>query len=215
MRHLTLLAAACLLAAFNAPADPPEVSDRCTCIVAQLRNGWCGPCATGYLAGVPIRSAIFFESLDPHGHDVEIDTLECPRCRAAASRNDYCDECRRGFSAGQLHVSKISWLLARGEAMRLELLGCAACRGRVEETFDAAARGAAGPGPAWCEACRAGMVGNVAIRRRADFGAARLEFERFLRALREVPRCEYCAVAAIYDATCPACRITWCDGWPE
>ena len=58
------------------------------------------------------------------------------------------------------------------------------------------------------------MVGNVEIRNREDFQVAAMEYDKLLKAREAVLRCEMCAVAMIYDGTCPSCKITYKDGKP-
>ncbi len=130
---MTAFALALALALALAPPLAPAAlghslaaPDWCTCEENQRAAGWCGPCATGYVAGQEVRSATLFEAIDTHGHEVDVSSLECPGCKTAASRNDICATCDRGIVDGRIYASKLSYYLALGEAKNAAEIAAAA-----------------------------------------------------------------------------------------
>ena len=192
---LVLLGVALLLLA------PPLIADEvCMCADARLVNGWCAAHEVGYVAGLEIRSADLFEALDAHGHQFDPDRLGCARCRDAYPEG-YCEEHHRGFIDGLTYFSTLTYHLAKGRAKSSAEITCPVCRNHSESH-------------GWCSKCEVGMVGNVEIRNRKDFQIASEEYDKLLEARQTAVRCEMCAVAMIYDGTCPSCKITYKDGEP-
>lgn len=203
----------------------------CTCARAKLRNGWCSACRVGYVAGIPVRSAMLFEALDAHGHDIDPSSIECAECRAAIGADGFCPTCRRGFVQGQLYFSRLTYAIAKGSFADPAAISCLRCRGileaepaRAQRRIDAIKdhrppRASAVPGgstarfgddeAAWCGDCRIGYVGNVAFRDRAMLAVGRAECDRLLRAIAMADRCASCAVAFFMGARCPRCRIDY------
>ena len=78
---LAVLAAVLLLM----PPPHPDRLKPCRCAPAKLHNGWCRPCAVGYVAGVKIKSHLLFEDLDAHGHQFDPAMIECESCHQAST----------------------------------------------------------------------------------------------------------------------------------
>jgi hypothetical protein len=111
-----------------AASPPPRDPSACACAAARLANGWCAACGVGHVASVEIRSAILFEALDAHGHEIDAASLRCESCRAAERDDGFCSACRCGFVGGQLYFTRLTWLLARGEQRGPETIECRTCR---------------------------------------------------------------------------------------
>lgn len=191
---LVLLAAAACAAAAG-------VESCLLCRTAREFNGWCELHATGYVANVPIRSALLYETLDAHGHSLDLSTFTCPSCRRAIETDGFCEEHRIGFLHQQAFFSWLTWELARAEKLPAESLTCATCR-----------RNAARHG--WCDRCRLGLVGTAAIRDPEEWRRMARTIDLLEAAIRETARCEQCALAMVTDTECPVCRITWKEGKP-
>jgi hypothetical protein len=202
---MTIPLAALLALILSGPAPAPIGGD-CTCAAARLANGWCDPCAIGYVASVEVRSKMLYEFLDAHGHDIKPASIECGSCQAALETDGFCERCRWGFVDKKLYFSRLTYQLARGEVKDVSKLTCRACAKNA-----AKAKLPLDP-HRWCEQCKVGMVGNVAFKEKKDFEAASRELDRLLRAVRATQRCEQCAVALMQDATCLACGITYKNG---
>lgn len=124
MRPLLLLAILALLVAPAArpafvaahPVPRAAAADLCTCAAARAENSWCAVCKAGYVAGVRMASAELFEVIDAHGHAIDADHMPCAQCRAAYAAAGWCDDHATGFAGGRGYVSRLAWLLARGDA---------------------------------------------------------------------------------------------------
>lgn len=90
----------------------------CVCAAAEVTHGWCEACGVGYVASLRIPSALLYELLDPHGHDVDLSAVSCNTCHAAMAANEYCETHAIGYSEGRAYVTRLSYLLARGEPVR-------------------------------------------------------------------------------------------------
>lgn len=191
-------AAALLFPLLLAPLSIAE--EVCTCADARLVNGWCEAHDVGYVAGLEIRSAELFGTLDAHGHQLDPSRLRCAQCRDAHP-DGYCAEHHIGFVDGLAYLSTLTYHLAQGHAKGSSEITCPICRNNAESH-------------GWCSKCEVGMVGNVEIRNRLDFEVASGEYDRLLKARETAVRCEMCAVAIIYDSECPFCKITFKDGVP-
>ncbi len=168
-----------------------------SCAEREGKDGWCEPCAVGYLAGTPIESQTVFEALDAHGHDFLPEFITCASCRAAMPVEGFCFECLRGFWRGKLYFSQLSYQIARGErSVELDCETCGELRG----------------GSGWCEVSKRGWIGNVAIDERGDFDLAAEAYRILLAALEELERCELCAASMAIDGICPTCRIAYESG---
>lgn len=204
MRYFVVLVVLALLSGLTPIGDENE----CSCEQGRTRSIWCVLHGVGRVAGVEIRSKLLFETLDAHGHELNVDGLRCAACRFAARNDAWCGDDHLGFVNGQAYFSKLTWLLAKGEPIDPGTLECAVCRAQAEcRTLPLTEDG-------WCEACGAGMVGNVRFRDRETFNKARRQFERLLRAVEKSAECEGCAAAMFYDGRCPICRIEYKDGKP-
>ncbi len=183
-------------AAWTAVADA-HPQPHFNCRMAATSNGWCQVCRVGYIATVEIRSAQLFEALDAHGHDIpDPMAMDCVVCREAFSTDGYCYDCRIGFVGGHGYFTKLTYLLAKGEAPDPAKVTCGVC---------AKADG-------WCTVCGQGMVGNVVFSDKKDYAAARKQFELLLRAVKESERCEMCSILLFYGGVCRACDITYRNG---
>lgn len=137
---------ALLFAAWDSTRRPAGESAAATCSCEQerLRNGWCEACRIGYVAATEIRSKELYDTLDAHGHDVDVAGLACSDCRDAARADGFCGTHGRGFVGGRAYLSRLAYHLARGEteAVQDELA-------LVARAVETAAR---------CELCAAAMV---------------------------------------------------------
>jgi hypothetical protein len=172
---------AILLAAGPGPDD-------CGCAKARQTHGWCSACGVGYVAGMRIASAKLYEAVHPHGHDIDPRSVRCEGCRRAIATDGYCDACRMGFVGRQAYFSRLTYCLAKGKTGG----GCAACRGDA-------------PQPRWCDRCGAGRLGNVSLQRKEVYLEACRGYGRLRWAMRELARCETCAVAMYCDGVCVKC----------
>jgi hypothetical protein len=180
---------------------PVQASAGCACEAAKALNTWCDACKVGYVAGIRIESALLYEELDAHGHDIDPDRIECPSCRKALAADGFCHRCNIGFVNEQAYLSKLAYNLALGERVDPDSLTCETCR-----------RNAGRYG--WCDRCHVGMVGNVRIRDRGQYARAVVAYETVLAAIERLPKCWICAAAMINDGYCVKCRIRYRDGKP-
>lgn len=174
--------------------------------MAATANGWCRPCRVGYLATVEIRSKKLFEAIDPHGHDLRPEGMQCGGCREAWATDGYCYDCRIGYVDGHGYFTKLTYHLAKGDARDPATLTCGVCAAAAADTKLPPA------GAGWCDACERGMVGNVEFRDRKDYDAARKQFDLLLRAVKESERCEMCSMLLFYGGVCRSCDITYRNG---
>jgi hypothetical protein len=182
----------------------------CDCPIFQLYGGWCETCNVGYVAGLKIPSKMMFETLHNHGHDVDLRHLECKSCRSALHTGGFCHLCRIGYVEGQGYFSMLAYQLARGKAKRLEQITCETCRANASS--GAKPRGTDTESTPWCDKCKLGMLGNVAIYDRAGFDSALPDFRRLLLGLAHLDKCENCAIAIAFNGMCPDCRIEYHEG---
>ncbi len=203
---MVLALSAAGLAAEEQPVEPAsgpmtEAPPGCTCAAAVRANGWCALHKVGYLASIPVRSELLFETLDAHGHDLDLSTFECESCRKAIATEGFCEEHRVGFVRGLAYFSRLTYELARGVPMDLESLTCPVC-----------IRNAATYG--WCDEHGLGMLGSTGVRDRAGYERAVKAIEILKLAVQEAERCERCAVAMVSDSDCPYHRVLYKDGKP-
>ncbi|MFQ5412648.1 MAG: hypothetical protein ACE5EC_10125 [Phycisphaerae bacterium] len=183
-----LLVAIMIVCGCNAPSATICES----CIEAKRHHQWCEACDVGYVAGVPIPSRLLFETLDAHGHDLDLASITCPTCKAAIEADGFCAACGIGWCHKQAYFSRLTYWLAQGERRDTAGLTCNTCRRSAMKT-------------GWCDACGLGWVGNTAFRNRSAFDAAQPEYDRLSAALKTLDRCEHCAVALWTDTTCFDC----------
>lgn len=188
-----------LLAGLGIAVQPPPGDGACTCAQARLKHQWCAACKVGYVAGVRIESALLYEEIDAHGHDIDPAKIECPSCQKALAQDGYCEKCRMGFVRRQAYLSRLTYFVAKGETRDPATISCKTCRKNAESH-------------GWCDECAVGMVGNVALKRREDFEPAARAYDVLRAAVSTLKRCETCAVAMILDGRCPTCRISYRDG---
>ena len=175
--------------------------ETCTCTQAREAHGWCEACGVGYIADVPLDSRYLWETLDAHGHQLNIDNLGCSECKTAAATDGFCEQSRMGFLAGEAYFSRLTWLLAKAERDEPETLDCPTCR-----------KHAAGSG--WCERHSVGRVGRWTLHDRSEFEALAHEMRILVTANDAALRCEHCAAAIVTNTECPFCRIRYRDGEP-
>lgn len=176
------------------PAHDPDAP--CTCESAMLTNGWCRQCNVGYVAGHLVESALLFETLDPHGHEIDLDALACGSCRQAQKHDGFCESCGMGFINGLTYFTALTHALATGDVTRVNDVACPACRVNAS-------------GSGWCADCARGHVGNVSFADRDAYSRAASEFAVLQRAIAHVPTCEICACAMVVYRSCPHCLISY------
>ena len=183
------------------PDDALTAPAFCTCAAAKVTNGWCEAHGIGYVALVPIRSRMLYETLDAHGHTLDLGTFQCPSCKKAIESDGFCVEHRVGFVKKQAYFSRLTYELARGESRDPATITCPVCRKNAESH-------------GWCSKCKLGMVGTTAIRDKKAYEAVANAIEILTAATKAIERCEDCAVAMVTDTQCPRCRITYKNGKP-
>jgi hypothetical protein len=185
------------------PTAPLAIAEEvCMCADARLVNGWCEAHEVGYVAGLEIRSAELFETLDTHGHVIAPEFIRCAKCLEARQTDGFCEEHRMGFVEGLAYLSPLTYHLAKGEIKQdLDGIACPVCK-RNAESYG------------WCPKCNVGMVGHVEIRDTASFEKLLRAYDTLLSARETVARCELCASAMVVDGRCPVCKIAYKDGQP-
>jgi len=183
------------IAAVRAPAD-------CTCAKVSHDGGWCAACKVGYVAGVKIKSAMLFEAVDAHGHDIIPERIKCETCKKAMASDGYCERCRMGFVDKQAYLSRLTYHVAKGRTTKTSDLACGTCRKNAKST-------------GWCDACGRGMIGHIAVDRHDEFVKAAKAFRRLLEAIRKLSECETCAVAQFTGGRCRKCNISYSQPPPR
>ncbi len=178
------------------PGSDPQAP--CTCTTDRFYNGWCWHCNVGYIAGHQIRSPMLFETLDPHGHELDRDTLE-RICPDALRRDQWCEASAMGFVRGKTYFTRLTYGLAMGTPTDVPGLACEVCRAHGDDT------------PGWCESCRRGIVGNILLSDRALFDQTAQEYRNLFLAIEREPACQTCAQAMVAHTWCPKCKISY--GW--
>lgn len=171
----------------------------CRCTLTRQTGGWCGKCKVGYLAGVRVESAGFFEALDAHGHDIDPAMVRCDTCRKAYESYGFCERCMIGFVRKQAYFSRLTYYLARGEVKDPKKLTCTTCVRNRDSS-------------GWCETCGIGLVGCHGYKDRKEFEAAARMRELLILAIDEAGRCMTCALAIINDGPCLNCKLSYKDG---
>ena len=162
-------------------------------------SGWCDRHGIGYVADVEIRSSFLYETMDAHGHPIEIDNLQGPECRKAFHPDGFCEADKIGFVGKKAYFSRLTFELARADTIEPGKIACSACRKNAR-------------GHGWCEAHQLGMVNNLAIRGRERYAHVLKAIEILEIASKASERCEHCAVAIVTDSRCPFHKITYKDG---
>src|SRR5262249_11438698 len=157
---------------------------------------WCMHCNVGYVAGHRIESARLFETMDPHGHDVQAASLLCENCHRAIESDGYCDICKVGFVDHKAYFTRLTYGLAQGTPVDAAQLSCPTCRANSNST-------------GWCAGCKRGMVGNVAFTNREVFDRTAREYRVLLGAIDRLPTCEVCACTMMVHRACTVCGISY------
>jgi hypothetical protein len=155
----------------------------------------------GYVGGIPIRSSLVFETLDAHGHVVDLSTFHCETCQTAIRTDGYCERDGVGFVKKLAYFSRLNYELARGERTPRASITCRTCRTNSESQ-------------GWCPRCKLGRIGPVAIRDREAYERAAHAADLLRAANDAATRCEWCGVAVLTNDRCPLCRITYKNGRP-
>lgn len=202
IRIATMLIGCALIAAVvcttsSAGAEAPP----CTCAVARAADGWCEQHQVGYIGGIRIPSKLVFETMDAHGHVVDLSTYTCETCQKAIKTDGFCAVDSVGFVKKLAYYSRLSYELARGERTPRAGITCRTCRKNSESQ-------------GWCERCKIGRIGPVAIRDREAYELAAHAADLLRAANEAAVRCDLCGVSVLTNARCPICRITYRDGKP-
>ncbi len=152
-------------------------------------DGWCRDCDAGFVAGYRVPSRALFETLDAHGHEIDVASLRCDSCRAAVKSDGFCSRCRRGYVDEMAYLSRLTYHVARGKARDVDTIGCDRCRENVRDH-------------GWCQRCQVGMVRHFEVPRREDFEPALAAFRNLEAALAVLPSCERCATATFTGGRC-------------
>jgi hypothetical protein len=198
MRRAIVTACLILMPLLLGAAPAPE---SCTCATAKATHGWCEAHARGYVAAVEIRSRHLYDTLDAHGHTLDLGTFQCASCKQAIASDGFCEEHRIGFVGRQAYFSRLTYELARGEPREPSSISCRACRKNARSL-------------GWCDKHGVGMVGSVAVKDRLAYDHAAKAVGILKEASEAAKRCEHCAMAMVTDTQCPFHRITYKDGKP-
>jgi hypothetical protein len=175
----------------------------CTCDSDRLRNGWCWHCNVGYIGGLKINNALLFETLDPHGHDLDPTSLQFESCQDVIKNDGYCEPCGIGFVRGKAFFTRLTFGLAMGSVVTsADSLACKICASHLT-------------GCGWCDQCHRGIVGNVAFTNKAMFDRTAAEFATLKTALEKTSTCELCACAMVVHRTCPKCGTSYSAAIPH
>jgi hypothetical protein len=199
MRIPVLICPLMWLTVTSAAHPPMQRSETCTCEEAKTTNGWCGRCGVGYAASLKIPSALLYEALDMHGHEIKPSSFTCPTCQASLRTNGFCEKCRIGFIGGLAYMTRPAYVLVHGTAVDAEKLTCVACRGHLAQS-------------GWCEDCKIGIVGNLAFSERALLVQAQAAYKRLVKAVAKLNQCEICAIVMAFDGRCAKCNLHYKDG---
>src|SRR5262245_17323887 len=78
----------------------------CTCPVVVQQDGWCSRHEIGYIAGLAIETPLLFETLDAHGHEVDLDSFQCSGCKRAIETDGFCETHGIGFVSDLAYYSR-------------------------------------------------------------------------------------------------------------
>jgi len=195
-----------LLAASSAQAQTGTQSGghnlaQCSCAADKARDGWCGKCNVGHVAGVKIRSRKLYDAVA--GKPItDASRIKCATCAAACKNGGYCAHCKVGFAGKKMYESRVGCRLARGQAKDPAKMKCPRCK-------------AAAADHGWCKMCGQGLVHNVAYRNRSAYQQAVQARATLQQAAMLAEKCEGCAVAMVTDGTCSKCNVSFKDGKPQ
>ena len=198
-RRLLAWVAAGVILAVSGAGSARGLDAVCTCASSRATNGWCPVHEFGYVGGVKVTSRWLYETIDAHGHTLDLSTFTCPDCRHAIATNGFCATHRIGFIDKQAYFSRLTYELGKAEVKPAGSITCATCRKNAETH-------------GWCPKSGVGMIGPFAIRNRQDYDAAAKALAVFIAANEAAARCNYCAGAILTDSTCPVCKIAYKDG---
>jgi hypothetical protein len=193
---LRLVLASALLFGQATLVAPPDV---CVCAADRLKGGWCRVHQMGYVGGIAVHSGWLFDTIDPHGHDVDVTMFPCPTCQRAVATDGMCREHKVGFVGGRAYFSVLTHHLAKGTVRAPAEISCARCRANAR-------------GHGWCDRCKVGMLGATTLHDRAEYEEAIRAAEVLQAADRVAARCDRCAAAMVTDTICPVHLITYKDG---
>ena len=94
------------------------------------------------------------------------------------------------------HSDRTRFALVKGEAKDTSKIKCKSCKKNAEKY-------------GWCDACKVGLVGNVAFKDKDDFKKASESHDVLLAAVKAADKCETCAIAMVTDGKCDACKISY------
>lgn len=171
----------------------------CNCEENRKKDGWCSVCKKGYLAGLEIKSALLFETMDAHGHDVQVERFICETCKKSYASDGYCEQCRIGFVKQRAFLSRLTYEIARGKHVVIEELPCENCKKMAAKY-------------GWCEECGCGFVGHVAITERPTYAIVETEWKKLLSAIELISKCETCGLAYFTGGKCLKCNLSYKTG---
>lgn len=178
--------------------DVPSVSTVCLCDKAKTHDVWCDVCGFGWIAGLKIPSKLLFTTID-HGHDINLDLMRCESCKKAAKIDGFCPLCRYGYYKNKLYLSPFTHFLATGTRISRSEISCPTCLRNMDEG-------------GWCETCKRGIFGNVAVTQRENFDESAAAFRRLKLGLAHLDKCELCGIAMYSNGMCPKHRLVYKDG---
>lgn len=166
----------------------------CVCADAKTKDGWCGDCKHGYVAGVKINNDKLFAAVQ--GKDVSADKLDdC--CKTAFAKDGAC--CGQTFTAGKAYTSPIAARLAAGEVVNMKDVKCAGCQ-------------AAAKSDGYCKDCGGGMVAGRVFKGEEAHKQAATAHGVLVKAGKASEKCIGCALAMVNNAECTDCKVSFKDG---
>lgn len=172
-----------------------------SCEQARRKNHWCAAGNVGYVAGLEIRSRFLYEVLDPHGHTIILEEVQCDTCREALKSHGFCSAHRMGYVGGRAYLTPLTYYLARGKPIDPASLSCPICRKHTQ-------------GIGWCDRDQRGIVGYTALDDRQEFEELSKAYQILQAAIQKSASCERCAGAMMADGYCAIHRIKYKDGSP-
>jgi hypothetical protein len=156
------------------------------------------PWPEGTIAGLRVPPSLL-DVIDPGGHSIDPDHISCSDCLTAYVSDGYCPRSHIGYVEGRAYVSRLAYLLVKdGQRIDAATTACPICRAHMQEA-------------GWCDRCRRGVVGDVAVSNREDFNEIQMAWQRLGEAVRIASRCDLCAIAFFIHGRCSRCRIDYHD----
>lgn len=194
MRTMLVLVSVVAVAGVSTPA----MAGDCEGCDLVAKNGEGFHCGKGLMYGVDLTSKKLYDALA--GHEVQIDTVKCPGCKAAAKTNGICSHCNVGLAGGKLYHSMLSHKLAKGSPTSTEKVGqCFSCKTAYKKHGR-------------CTACDVGFVSKRMYKEKGEYEAALAARTTLVAAVKLSEKCETCAVAMVSDGKCEKCNIRFKDG---